>query len=328
MRIPSITKHAVAVLVLALVAGSVPAHAQNNRYDQERYRTGVRADVNARYDRNGQYDANGQYDRSGRFIGARGDVNARFDRNGRYDTNGQYDRSGRFIGSRIEASARYDRNGRANPNGQYNRSGRYIGSNSVARAGTRNSTYAFRSQPRMTMVPGTRVYVVDRNYTNPNYDVLQYGNTYYVYNNRDWYAARTWRGPFVRIDDAVVPMAFHRVSAEHWRNYPSDWTDTNADYGFDNTRTYVQPPRIAFRSEPRMRMVPGTRVYAINRAYTNTDYDMFRYGDTYYLYSDGNWFAARSWRGPFVAVDDREVPVAFQSVPREEWRSYPSDWMR
>ena len=299
MRIPSISKQAVAVLVLALVAASAPAHAQNNRYDPHRYRAGVRADVNARYDRNGQYDPNGQYDRSGRFIGARADVNARYDRNGRPRWNGQYDRSGR-----------------------------YAGNNGWNRTNTSTSMYAFRSQPRMAIIPGTRVYVVDRNYTNPNYDVLQYGNTYYVYNNRNWYAARNWRGPFVLIDDAAVPMAFHEVAPAHWRSYPSNWTDTNGDYsGYDNnTRTYVQPPRLVFRSEPQMRMVPGTRVYVINRAYTNTDYDMFRYGNTTYLYSDGNWFAAPSWRGPFVAIDDSQVPAAFQSVPAEEWRNYPSNW--
>ena len=132
------------------------------------------------------------------------------------------------------------------------------------------------------------------------------------------------------IDDSAVPMAFHEVAPAHWRSYPTGWTETRDDYSSydDNTRTYVQPPRITFRTEPRMRLIPGTQVYVINRAYTNTDYDMFRYGNTTYLYSDGNWFAASSWRGPFVEIDDREVPRALRGVPRDEWRSYPSGWLR
>jgi len=93
------------------------------------------------------------------------------------------------------------------------------------------------------------------------------------------------------------------------------------------TRTVVQAPRVVFRSEPRWRMVPGTRVYVVNRAYTNAGYDVFRYGNTYYLYNDGYWFAAPTWRGPFYVIDDGDVPVVFHRVPRDEWRSYPRGWL-
>jgi len=261
MRIPSISKHAVAALALVVMAGFAPAvtHAQD------------------RYDRYGNYDRNGMYDRHGHYLGGR----------------------------------------------------------------TRSGMYVFRRAPQMRLVAGTNVYVVDRNRYDVSYDAFRLGNRYYVYNDGQWYWANTWRGPFVMIDDRRVPMAFRDVPRQYWHSYPSGWMRTgdnrygsyydNRDRGYYDRRDrgVVEAPVGVFRSAPEWRAVPGTRVYVVNRAYSNPDYDAFRYGDTYYLYGDGGWFTSQSWQGPFVSIDDQQVPYAFRSVPRDEWRnSPPSGWLR
>ena len=54
---------------------------------------------------------------------------------------------------------------------------------------------------------------------------------------------------------------------------------------------------------------------------------MFRYGSNYYVYDNGYWYRANRWNGPFVAITFNAVPGDFRTVPRREWRTYPSEWM-
>jgi hypothetical protein len=60
-----------------------------------------------------------------------------------------------------------------------------------------------------------------------------------------------------------------------------------------------------FGHAPRAYLIPNTDVYYA----PVRNYDMYRYGSTWYVDDGGSWYAARSYRGPFVNV-------AFQSVPR------------
>ncbi len=81
---------------------------------------------------------------------------------------------------------------------------------------------AFRRSPRWVTVPGTRVYVVNRN-ERPGYDIFRYGSTYYIYDNGWWYRSNRWNGRFVAIDERMVPTAFYDVPRAEWRSYPSGW---------------------------------------------------------------------------------------------------------
>ena len=76
------------------------------------------------------------------------------------------------------------------------------------------------------------------------------------------------------------------------------------------------PPRMHFRSEPRVIFVPETRVYVVR------DYhgDMFRYGRYWYVSHDGYWYRARSHQGPFRVVDSRRVPRPIFAVPAHHWK--------
>jgi hypothetical protein len=86
---------------------------------------------------------------------------------------------------------------------------------------------------------------------------------------------------------------------------------------------------ITFGSRPHWVGVPGTSVREIRQG-DRTDYDMFRYGRTYYAYNSANdrWYASRGWRGEFVMIDDRSVPQELRRIPRNHWRNYPVSWDR
>ena len=71
--------------------------------------------------------------------------------------------------------------------------------------------------------------------------------------------------------------------------------------------------------------VHGTRVREI-RSGDRPDYDMFRYGNSYYVYNNNRWYSSRRGRGEFRVIDDRYVPREFSRVPRDHWRNYPSGW--
>ena len=65
----------------------------------------------------------------------------------------------------------------------------------------------------------------------PDYDMFGYGGSYYVYSNDRWYTSRNWRGQFILIQTSSVPAELSRVPRNHWRNYPSQWTNR-----YDNGR--------------------------------------------------------------------------------------------
>jgi hypothetical protein len=81
-------------------------------------------------------------------------------------------------------------------------------------------------------------------------------------------------------------------------------------------------PRLVFRDEPDIVLVPGTRVYYVR----DYDYDIYRYGSYWYYTYDGNWYRARRYDGPFVFVGYNSVPRAVTYVPvkyRRHWRQAP-----
>jgi hypothetical protein len=76
-----------------------------------------------------------------------------------------------------------------------------------------------REQPRVIVVPGSSVYVVDDDYDLP-YDMFRYGVYWYVYNNDYWYRARSYRGPFTVVEARYVPRPIWGVPAREWRHHP------------------------------------------------------------------------------------------------------------
>ena len=92
--------------------------------------------------------------------------------------------------------------------------------------------------------------------------------------------------------------------------------------GFElDIRSAPPPPRVVVVDEPDYVPVEGTRVYVVENA--DPDYDMFRYGETWYVCYDAYWYRSRSYSGPYAVIDVRSVPREVISVPQEHWRHHP-----
>jgi hypothetical protein len=86
---------------------------------------------------------------------------------------------------------------------------------------------------------------------------------------------------------------------------------------------------LSFHSEPRVVMVPRSRVY-FARDY---DRDLYRFRNHWYFVEDGSWYRSTSWGGPFRHVNFHAVPVEIRRLParyRARWyapyRDYDRRW--
>jgi hypothetical protein len=80
-------------------------------------------------------------------------------------------------------------------------------------------------------------------------------------------------------------------------------------------------PHLAFVDRPDVVLIPGTRVYYVE----DTDYDLYRFGPSWYYYYDGGWYRASDYNGPFYFISYQTVPGPIRVVPvryRHHWRSY------
>lgn len=185
------------------------------------------------------------------------------------------------------------------------------------------------SAPHWEQVPGTRVRAIRRG-DRADYDVFQYGGKYYAYNydNHRWYVDRNpwyrfgrWSGQFRLIDNRYVPADLRRIPRDHWRHYPMAWQDQN-EQGPGGTSAFLQ---ITFGSSPHWVHAGGTSVeYLPPAEYPN--HDVFRYGGTYYAYSNDRWYSSPHESGNFTVIDVRSVPSELNKVPRQHWRQYPEGW--
>ena len=77
-------------------------------------------------------------------------------------------------------------------------------------------------------------------------------------------------------------------------------------------------PVVVFEREPDVVLVPGSRVYAVG----GLDYDLFRYGQFWYINDGGYWYRARNYRGPFAQIRYESVPQQIVVVP-ERYHRHP-----
>ena len=128
----------------------------------------------------------------------------------------------------------------------------------------RGASLHFRSEPDYVVIPGTQVYYVDDYYDS---DLYRYGGWYYLVDDGYWYRARSYRGPFIRIDYRSVPRQFVYVPT----NYRRHWGSTNTYFRYRSGSNY------------------GDRYYQ-DRTYRDYGdrYNRDRYGDRYRT-RDRNW---------------------------------------
>jgi hypothetical protein len=69
----------------------------------------------------------------------------------------------------------------------------------------------FHQQPQAYLVPSSSVSWYD----NAGYDCYRYGNAYYVNDGGYWYTSHSWRGPFVGVRYASVPVQVLQVPTRY-----------------------------------------------------------------------------------------------------------------
>jgi hypothetical protein len=201
----------------------------------------------------------------------------------------------------------------------------------------RGPDLGFYDEPTMIRVPGSYVYYTQ----DSDNDVYRYGNYWYMNYNGDWYRAGSFRGPWVFVSFRSVPRDVYSVPTQYRRRW-SDYRDQH--YGMDTSSddhvyyrggtttttsslslrigSRYSGPSITFSTEPEVVTVPGTRgVYYVQ----DSDNDIYRYGNNWYMNYNGDWYRAGSYNGPWVFVGYRSVPRDVYSVPstyRRNWSDY------
>jgi len=183
-----------------------------------------------------------------------------------------------------------------------------------------SSARTFTIQPRVSIIPNTSVYYVR---DASNYDLYQFGNSWYLVDQGNWYRSNNWRGPFISVqvgsvprDVVTIPTSYRRYWTIETTSYPDRYRDDGA---YASART--------FSRKPRMTTIAGTGVSYGRRI---SDFDLYRYRGTWFIVDDGAWYRSSSWRGPFLSIRASSVPMPVLRVPfefRHDWSS-PASYQR
>ena len=82
----------------------------------------------------------------------------------------------------------------------------------------RGTYLTFRTPPRMSVIPGSRVWYVRDDYDFDR-DLYRFNNRWYYVENGVWYVASSWRGPFFTMWWQDVPAGVRRVPPSYRRTW-------------------------------------------------------------------------------------------------------------
>jgi hypothetical protein len=208
----------------------------------------------------------------------------------------------------------------------------------------------------VTWVPveGTNKVLMVQQDQRPQYDIFSFDGKYWVYRKEHWFRSDTLNGTYALLAPDSVPAEFKTVPKERWVVYPTNWGSMGTSHGpgtvygeghgpgmttsrgesaggpvtkSDTKVAADWTPTISFTTAPKWTTVPGSeRVYYVQKGERPKDYDLYRFDDRYYTYQKDNWYSASSVNGPYVLVKSDDVPMAFRTVKKTYWVSYPSGW--
>lgn len=174
-----------------------------------------------------------------------------------------------------------------------------------------------RGAPVYTAVAGTKLFWV----SNTDSDLFRVGRdgaVYYLVSGR-WFTAPTFTGPWT-FATPNLPDDFKRIPVEHPRSrvlaaVPGTTQALEAvllaqiPQTARVSRTAVKAPGVVYSGDPQFQPIEQT---GVSRA-VNTDKDVLRVGDLYYLCVDGVWFVGSGPNGPWTLAD--AVPDALYKIP-------------
>ena len=172
-------------------------------------------------------------------------------------------------------------------------------------------------EPSYLPVQGTGLLWV----SNTESDVFRMGKTgpvYYLVAGR-WFSAPDFAGPWTFATPSL-PEDFKKISLEHERSRvlaSVPGTDQAAEAVLVAqipqtarvNKKELKAPDVAFQGDPQFTPIETTTV---QRA-VNTDKDVFKVGETYYMCYQGVWFAGKSASGPWEAASS--VPEEIYKIP-------------
>ena len=178
--------------------------------------------------------------------------------------------------------------------------------------------------PKYEPVPNTGLLWI----SNTESDLFRLGKdgpVYYLVAGR-WFMAPGLGGHWT-FATPNLPEDFKRISLEHPRSrvlasVPGTQPAAEAvllaeipQYARVNKKE-LQAPEVAYNGEPQYENIQGTQ---LQRA-ANTDKEIIKYGDTYYMCYQGVWFMANSPKGPWTLATS--VPEDIYKIPPSS-ASYP-----
>jgi hypothetical protein len=176
---------------------------------------------------------------------------------------------------------------------------------------------AVNGTPQYVPVKGTTLVWL----SNTESDVFRLGEggpIYYLVAGR-WFSAPTFQGPWT-FATPTLPDDFKKIPLDHPRSrvlasVPGTRQAVEAvllaqiPQTARVKRSDIKAPEVAYQGEPTFESIPSTTVA---RA-VNTDKDIIKVGDLYYLCFQGVWFKGTSPNGPWKVADS--VPKQIYDIP-------------
>jgi hypothetical protein len=174
-----------------------------------------------------------------------------------------------------------------------------------------------RGEPTYLLVTGTTLLWV----SNSESDVFRLGRTgpvYYLVAGR-WFSAPDFTGPWT-FATQNLPPDFKKIPLEHERSRvlaSVPGTDQAAEAVLIAqipqtarvNKKELKAPDLAFQGDPKFAPIEKTTV---ERA-VNTDKDVFKVGESYYMCYQGVWFVSKSASGPWEVASS--VPQQIYEIP-------------
>jgi uncharacterized membrane protein YgcG len=175
----------------------------------------------------------------------------------------------------------------------------------------------FDGDPKYVPVPGTKLLWI----SNTESDVFRLGETgpvFYLVAGR-WFRAPNLNGNWV-FATPDLPEDFKKISPEHPRSRvlaSVPGTDQAAEAVLlaqvpqiaRVNKQEIKAPEVIYQGEPKFEAIPGTQ---LQRA-VNTDKEIIKFNETYYLCYQGVWFVATSPKGPWTLAES--VPDEVYKIP-------------
>ena len=172
-------------------------------------------------------------------------------------------------------------------------------------------------EPSYLQVQGTGLLWV----SNTESDVFRMGKTgpvYYLVAGR-WFSAPDFTGPWA-FATPTLPADFKKITLEHERSRvlaSVPGTDEAAEAVLVAqvpqtarvNKKELKAPDVAFTGEPQFTPIEQTNVQRAE----NTDKDIFKVGEAYYMCNQGVWFTGKSATGPWEVASS--VPEEIYKIP-------------